>query len=221
MISPLQAATPRRGFLGRALAGLAAAAASTLPRSASAEESLETLAADDAWLGRIKGKHRQVFDCTSPNGGWCAAYALNYMDSHNATGTKDSDLTAVVVFRHFAMPLVVNDAIWAKYKVGDIINVKDPSTSAGATRNLFHNAIAMRPGLTYEKMISDRGAVIVACNLALTVISGIAAKNIGMSAEEAKAEWTAGLLPGVVTAHSGVYAVNRAQEKGCSYCYGG
>jgi hypothetical protein len=211
--------SPRRSFLGRALGGLAAfAAGSALPRLAAAEE----YAPDDAWLAKIRGKHKQVFDCTSPNGGFGAAYALNYMDSHNeATGTKDSDLTAVVIFRHFAMPLVVQDGIWAKYKVGEIINVTDPNTKAASTRNIFHNAIMMRPGLTYEKMISDRGAVIVACNLALTVISGMAGQRVGVSAEEAKAEWTAGLLPGVVLAHSGVYAVNRAQEKGCTYCYGG
>ena len=79
----------------------------------------------------------------------------------------------------------------------------------------------MRPGLTYEKMIAERGAIIVACNLALTVISGLAGQKIGVSAEQAKAEWTAGLLPGVALANSGVYAVNRAQERGCSYCYGG
>lgn len=212
----------RRSFFARAAAGVAAlAAGSSIARAAEAH-GLAEAASDDVWLGRIKGKHRQVFDCTSPNGGFGAAYALNYMDSHNAaTATKDSQLTAVVVFRHFAMPLVVNDAIWAKYNVGSIINVTDPSTKSPATRNLFHNAIMMRPGLTYEKMITDRGAVIVACNLALTVISGLAAKNAGVSAEEAKAEWTANLIPGVALAHSGVYAVNRAQEKGCTYCYGG
>jgi hypothetical protein len=37
----------------------------------------------------------------------------------------------------------------------------------------------------------------------------------------AKAEWMAGLLPGVTLVPSGVLAVNRAQEKGCTYCSGG
>ncbi len=213
----------RRGFLGRAAAGVAAlVAGSAWPRDAEARSPDESGEANDAWMGKIKGKHRQVFDCTSANGGFGAAYALNYMDSHNAaTSTKDSDMTAVLVFRHFAMPLVVSDAIWMKYNVGAIINVTDPATKAPATRNIFHDAIMMRPGLTYEKMIADRGAVIVACNLALTVISGMAGQRIGLSAEQAKAEWTAGLLPGVALAHSSVYAVNRAQEKGCTYCYGG
>lgn len=219
----LSSTSHRRNFFARAAAGVAAlAAGSTLARAVEAHGIDGSAPLDDAWLGRIKGKHRQVFDCTTPNGGFGAAYAVNYMDSHNeATATKDSDLSAVLVFRHFAMPLVVNDAIWAKYNVGQIINVMDPGTKAPATRNLFHNAIMMRPGLTYEKMIADRGAVIVACNLALTVISGMASQSAGVSAEQAKAEWTAGLIPGVALAHSGVYAVNRAQEKGCTYCYGG
>jgi len=79
----------------------------------------------------------------------------------------------------------------------------------------------MRPGLTYEQAIANRGLVMVACNLALTVLSEMAGKKVGVAAEQAKKDWEAGLLKGVYLAPSGVYAVNRAQQAGCSYCYGG
>ena len=63
--------------------------------------------------------------------------------------------------------------------------------------------------------------IFVACNMALTVFSGMAAPKAGVTADVAKKEWTANLLPGVHLSASGVYAVNRAQSAGCTYCYAG
>ena len=75
--------------------------------------------------------------------------------------------------------------------------------------------------MMYEQVMADRGVIMTACNMALTVLSGMVAPKAGASADEAKKEWTANLLPGVHLAPSGVYAVNRAQEAGCTYCNGG
>jgi hypothetical protein len=47
------------------------------------------------------------------------------------------------------------------------------------------------------------------------------AKNAGVSKDAAKEEWTAKLVPGMILVPVGVMAVNLAQERGCSYCYGG
>jgi intracellular sulfur oxidation DsrE/DsrF family protein len=47
------------------------------------------------------------------------------------------------------------------------------------------------------------------------------AKSKGLDAEEVKKEWIAGILPGIQVVPSGVWAVNRAQENGCSYCSAG
>ena len=174
----------------------------------------------DAWLDGIKGKHRQVFDAVSSNDGWAAVFATTLMDSYNWQNIKDAAVTPVVVFRHMGMPLALNDAMWEKYKIGEFLKVTDPKTSAPATRNIFRDNVVMHPGLTYEALI-QRGAVIVACNVALTVLSGMTAQQAGVPADEAKKEWTANLLKGVSLAPSGVYAVNRAQERGCTYCYAG
>ena len=101
----------------------------------------------DASIGRIKGKYRQVFDNTSPNEGWGAAFPLNFIDStKEATKVPDADITAVSVFRHFAMPLLLNDAVWAKYHIGEMLKVKDPKTNAFATRNIFRDAVSLRKG---------------------------------------------------------------------------
>jgi hypothetical protein len=53
------------------------------------------------------------------------------------------------------------------------------------------------------------------------VVSGMAAAKVGIPAAQAKTDWENGLLKGVFLAPSGVYAVNRAQEASCTYCYAG
>lgn len=218
----IESVTPRRGFLGSVAVGTAGLVLTRLS-TASAElpGSGASAAFGDEWVGRIKGKYRQVFDCPTVNEGWGAAFPLNFIEStKEAVKASESAITGVVVFRHFAMPLMLTDAIWAKYPIGEALGIKDPKTGAPATRNIFADNVPLYSGLTYEKVMS-RGVIFVACNMALTVISGMTAAKAGVTAEQAKAEWTAGLIPGVNLAASGVYAVNRAQQAGCTYCYGG
>lgn len=223
MQNSLSILTPRRGFVKSVAAGAAAlvaakwstARAETLP-SPDARSALK-----DDWVSRIKGQHRQVFDAAEVNSGFAVVYALNFIESSKeAHNLDDSAHTAVVSFRHFATPLALKDEIWEKYKVGamPMINVTDPQTNAPATRNIFHNNIMLYPGVTYESLMATRPVIMTACSLALTVLSSIAAEGAGVSAEEAKKEWFAGLIPGVVAVPSGVYAVNRAQQAGCTFC---
>jgi hypothetical protein len=215
--------TPRRGFLSSVAAG---AGALLVGRWSTANAEIASLAeppvVGDEWIAKIRGKYRQVFDCPTVNEGFGAAFPLNFIAStKEALKVTDADIGAVCVFRHFAMPLMVNDSIWAKYKVGEALNIKDPKTNAFATRNIFRDNVPLYPGETYEKIMASNRAIFVACNMALTVISGMTAAKAGVTADQAKKEWTAGLLPGVALAASGVYAVNRAQGAGCTYCYGG
>jgi len=44
---------------------------------------------------------------------------------------------------------------------------------------------------------------------------------MGMDPAEVKKDWVSGILPGIQVVPSGVLAVNRAQEQGCTYCYAG
>lgn len=222
-MSIIQSRTPRRGFVTSVAAGAAAlvaakwstARAETLPPPDSRS------ALKDDWVSRIKGQHRQVFDATEPNAGFAVVYALNFIESSKeAHNLDDSAHTAVVSFRHFATPLALKDEIWEKYKIGAMppINVTDPQTNAPATRNIFHNNIMLYPGVTYESLMATRPVIMTACSLAITVLSSMAAEGAGVSAEQAKAEWLAGLIPGAIAVPSGVYAVNRAQQAGCTFC---
>ena len=66
-----------------------------------------------------------------------------------------------------------------------------------------------------------KGVLFGICNMALTFYSAQMAKKTAMQAETIKKDWVANLLPGVQVVPSGVIAINRAQEKGCAYCFAG
>jgi intracellular sulfur oxidation DsrE/DsrF family protein len=206
-MSTVVSGTPRRGFLGSIAVGAATLALGRLSTAdAEVGHLMSTPPVSDAWLSRLTGKYRQVFDCTSPNDGFGVVFGLTFIDTtKSALKATDKDVNAALVYRHFAMPLMLNDA----------------KTNAPATRNIFRDNVPLHPGMTYEQAMTKNGVIMVACNMALTVLSGMAAPKANVTADQAKAEWTANVLPGVSLAPSGVYAVNRAQQAGCTYAYGG
>jgi intracellular sulfur oxidation DsrE/DsrF family protein len=208
--------TDRREFLERMTVGAAALA---LPFSFG-----ETVRGpwNEAWLDKITGKHKQFFDAVEPNQGFALVFAWGWLNQNKEVyGLTDKDLSAVVGLRHFAMPFALSDAMWAKYKIGEAFKIDDPATKAPAVRNpVLHADGVPFPGAELPTLVS-RGVIFTACNVALTVISGKLSGNAGVTPEAAKAEWVAALQPGVTLVPIGVLAVNRAQEKGCTYCYGG
>ena len=215
--------THRRAFLGGVAVGaLSLAAPAFGAQQLLAEETPPESA--DAWLGLIKGQHKQYFDAVSVNDGFAFAYAMNYIDTMTSTyKIPDAQVTPVVGLRHFSIPLAFNDDVWRKYKLGELVKLNDPATKAPSLRNPYFHPKAgelMFPGMAIEKMTA-RGAIITCCNVALTVLSAHAAEAAGLPKDKAKADWVAGLLPGVHVVPSGVLAVGRAQEKGCSYCFAG
>jgi intracellular sulfur oxidation DsrE/DsrF family protein len=75
-------------------------------------------------------------------------------------------------------------------------------------------------GVGIDELLA-KGALVGVCNIALTLNAGMIAKKLGTDAAAVKQEWVASLFPGVQVVPSGVIAVNRAQEKGCAYCFAG
>lgn len=220
----------RRAFLERVTLGAAALAASmtAVPLVSAMAEGSPTRGVgahgpwSDAWLDGIKGTHKQFFDGVTTNDGFVMVFAAGFLNlNKEAYGLGDHDLTAVVGLRHLAMVMALTDAMWEKYGIGKAFNVTDPATKAIATRNPFLRKEGMAlPGSEIPTLVG-RGVIFTVCNVALTVLSGKLAGAAGVSAEEAKKEWVAGLVPGMTLVPVGVLAVNRAQEKGCTYCYGG
>jgi len=222
-----QAATHRRGFIGRltaATVGALGLVAATRRGLDGAEPVIEGGSGADDWLNGLTGTHRQFFDAVTVNEGFPFSFAMTFMNTIGETyKASDKDINAIVGLRHFAIPLVFNDDVWGKYKLGEMFNVKDPSTKAPATRNPYAYAKPgelLFPGMAYEKL-QERGVRFTCCNVALTVLSGMAAERAGLPKDGAKQEWLAGMFKGATVVPSGVLAVNRAQKRGCTYCYAG
>jgi Uncharacterized conserved protein len=221
MSSFLASTTPRRGFLSRlaaaaATVGLSSAVPSNLSAEApSGEVSMD--AALDAWFGKIKGKHRMVFDTPEPNSGMAAIWPRVYLDTMKAT--YPGEATAVIILRHAGIPLAMNDALWAKYNLGEMFSIK--AGDAPATKNPYAKITNLPlPGLGITELL-NAGVLVGACDVALTVYSSGAAQKMGLAPDVVKKEWVAGLFPGVQVVPSGVLGVARAQELGCAYCFAG
>ena len=174
-------------------------------------------AALDAWFGKIKGKHRMVFDTPEPNSGMAAIWPRVYLDTMKAT--YPGEATAVIILRHAGIPLGMNDALWAKYNLGEMFSIK--AGDAPATKNPYAKITNLPlPGLGISELL-NAGVLVGACDVALTVYSSGAAQKMGLAPDAVKKEWVAGLLPGVQVVPSGVLGVARAQELGCAYCFAG
>jgi hypothetical protein len=217
----------RRAFLGQLAAGAAAGAgvlaftgiAEAMPSVASAAMSAGAAADPEHWLDGLKGKHRQLVDAYDANEGWPLGFTHTFL----ATQGPKETAGAVLVLRHFAMPIALQDSVWAKYKIGESLKIMDPGTKQIAQRNPFlkpKSGVLLVDDMAIDRLLG-RGVVVGACSVALAVLSGMFAANAGVSADVAKQEWTAGILPGITLLPSGVWGVNRAQEKGCTYVAGG
>jgi hypothetical protein len=122
----------------------------------------------------------------------------------------------------------MGDALWAKYKFGEMFKINDPRTSAPATRNPYWETKPddfKMPGIGAIPIgirdLQADGILICVCDLALTVFSAVTAMNSNQDAAAVKKEWVEGLLPSIPAMPSGVWAVGRAQEHGCTYCFAG
>ncbi len=223
--------THRRGFLGRIAAGAAAFGLGGLiaPFEGVAQPTRATAGVSpnpefEAWLNKITGKHKMIYDVPEPNGGFGLAWSRVFLNTTNEQyGTTDADNSVVVVLRHNGIPLGMRSEMWAKYKLGEGFKINDGATNQPAVRNPFAQVKAGElpiPGMAVDELVA-KGVQFGICNIALTIYSGMFAKKMGMQAEVIKKDWVANLLPGVQVVPSGVIAVNRTQEKGCAYCFAG
>ena len=237
-----QLQTNRRGFLGSIATGAAALGIGTLaaPLQSYAEHNPKIYddADPDEWISRVKGKkHRVVFDAVEPNEVMPFVWPKVFLLTNAATGTAEKDCGVIVVLRHSAIPYAFEDKLWEKYnfaeffpksgELGGAYQAADAATAA-KTRNPMwkpKKGDFKVPGFGEVPIgineLQESGVMFCVCNAAMTVYSAIAAMKMNTDAAAVKKEWEAGLLPGIQVVPSGVWAVGRAQENGCSYVYAG
>jgi len=233
----------RRGFLGTLASGAAMLGLASIasPLNVQAQQKDHKAAAQplnpaDAWFNKVKGKHRVVFDATRPHEIMPFAWPKVFLLTNGATGTPESDCGFVVVLRHEAIGYAFQDAMWEKYHFADVFNAKDhgpafaapDAATATKTRNPFWST---KPGdfklpgfgdvAIGIKDLQASGVMFCVCNAAMTVFSAVIGGQMGMKPEDVMNDWKANIIPGIQIVPSGVWAVGRAQEHGCQYCFAG
>lgn len=204
---------PRRRFLGRAAAAIAAMTG--IPALARAETSSDNRFDDsqhDAWMKPLKGEHRQLFHAIDLNDR-AMLMASNYLTAYeNEFGAKPGEVNAIIGIHGGALNIGFTDAAWAKYGIGKSSNITDPTTKESAVRNIF-----ARGGELTVESVQKRGVLFIMCNTALRLRSRALAAERGETYDTVYDDLAASRLPGVILVPSLVVAINRAQEKGFTY----
>jgi intracellular sulfur oxidation DsrE/DsrF family protein len=220
---------PRRSFLARLAAGGAAfgaafAGAATLPVVACATPAATPPADElDTWFAGMTGANKIIYDAVQQGGGpEGIMFARNLLKfSLEKLGTKDSDFSVILSFRHFATPFGYNDAAWAKYpQVAQMLHLDDPKTKKAATRNVWlHDEVEGEAGANLPGLVS-RGVQFAVCGAATSYIAKLLAGSTG-DAQAIEDDLKANLIPNARIVPAGVVAVQRAQKAGFAYTYAG
>lgn len=229
--------TPRRGFLARAAAAAAGAGAALSPLRASATV-VQGGAAD--WVKEVKGTHRCLFDFPRHNNGWGLVHVLNYLNTYSAAyKTSAGQVGAVGTFYGIgagsSIALGFNDAMWAKYGLGEYHGLKDASGKPYA-RNVFHRPTKADAHLLAQAIqipnlgplgdlitgagiesLQKMGTKFLMCANALGAWTlELEARGKGTAAALDK-DLRANLLPGVTIVPAMVIAIEEAQAAGIAY----
>jgi len=234
---PEQPHLPRRSFLSRFGAGMAAfgaaltaGAASPQAQSASGSRPASGVTASrhavDDWLDVPSAKHRMYFDTTTPEGyGQAMFYANNvFTASRSAYSLADADTAVILAVRHRSTAFGYDDEMWKKYggplaeraqfklpKSGTVPAV-NPYLVSGAAEGL-NNA-----NVTWGSL-SERGVRLAVCQMATRANAGLIAQRTGGKADDIYQELAAHLVPNAHLVPAGIVAVNRAQERGYTFAY--
>ena len=237
--------TPRRQFIGELAAGaaaLAAVACSSAAAATSASSQAPTPAAppsaakhtsmpeqseikwDTSWMDRITAKHKVVFDSPEINDGDALYMAAGYFRwVKDVFKTGDSDASVVVVLRHSAVPMLYNDAMWAKYDLGAETKTTDPSTKKPAKRNVFYQKVDKdgKPATGDEASaaiapLASRGVIFLGCDLATRRYASRLAEKTKQEERVVYEELRQNLVANATLMPTGIFATLLAQEVGCS-----
>jgi len=219
--------TARRSFLARlgaaaAAFGFGSSAAAAQQGGASAAPASTAAAwqpareAKDDWLDQIPGKHRLIFDATSPEGVADAVrYAGNFFTANkNGYGLESSEVAVVIVLRHKATQFAFSDEVWAKYgkALSAADKFTDPKTGAVPTSNFY------KAGL--ERHIK-RGVHLAVCDLSTNRLKSAIAVAHNAKPDEIYKELASTALGNSHFVTAGILALNRAQERGYAVAHAG
>ncbi len=176
---------------------------------------------DVSWTDRLPGKYKAVFDSPQVSEGAALFRACIWRDQHKAVyGTPRNDASAVLVLRHEAIDLVMNDAYWNRFEIGKELKLKDDKGKKWTRINPVRAAAPDATRSFKEYNLTDfmaSGGIVLACNMAFR--SNVARYQAAdkLSVADATKLAKENLIPGIILQPSGIFAALRAQEVGCNY----
>jgi intracellular sulfur oxidation DsrE/DsrF family protein len=179
---------------------------------------------DMSWLERLKtAQYRAVIDANVLEEGYAADLANGLMDDFRAThGVGDDQVRIVIVARRNGTPLVLGDALWEKFPIGEDTKMNDRD-KAPYRRNPFYRpreGASPESAATKLESLQKRGVILLVCDIAANNWSRRLAEMTKRDAAEVKKEVYANFVPGTIVMPSGVFAIMRAQNAGCAYMRG-
>jgi len=190
--------TQRREFIGQLAATAVGLKGGVLATSGKRTPSPD--AWDDSWTKHLGKEHKFVLEIAQTTNAQGVYGQVNqlYDDYHTAINTKDEDMHIVLVIRHAAIALAMNDALWTKYSAGSTNGSKD--TIAG---------------------LQKRGVTVLACNMAAMNRARQWATETKQEEKVVAEEVRSNMLTGVTLQPNGIYAVARAMDMGCVFFHAG
>ncbi len=178
---------------------------------------------DMSWTQRL-GRYKTAYDSPEIQHGAALHFAVASTSGYkSAMGATDAEITPVLILRHTASVMVLEDAMWKRLALGERHSLKDPTTGEPALRNPFinykqgdrHSTVGASAALD---ALLQRGAIVLTCNNALMGVAyQLRQKETGLTQETAMAEVRRAVLPGVYVMPNGIFAVSAAQDAGCHY----
>lgn len=212
----------RRNFIAGLFGSVAAIGLSSVTNkvnAASIKTTPEEGTEAEKWLSQIKGKHKMVFDWTKHNNGAIVNWALTLMNTYNELGTSDKELSVLIVLRYAGTPMGFADPIWEKYAFGKKLDLKDPATAEFTLVNPYVKCKTVEDNCI--ELFIKRGGMVCICHESIKAMSEGYATKMELKKEDVYKEFMNNLVPGIHPVPAGIWALNRSQELGCTFCFGG
>ncbi|HET6681928.1 MAG TPA: hypothetical protein VFG84_12060 [Gemmatimonadaceae bacterium] len=222
--------TTRREFLDRV--ATSAAMLGILPTSLAALAPVPAVSGtpqrgaefDVTWPQRVTGKYRGVFDVPEVESGYGVWRASIWAKQYETSlGVPAADLSTVLILRHNAIVLAMQQPFWDEYGIGGLKDVKHPVTLETTDRNpaLLSSSRGEVPAMYDDFALPRflaRGGIALACDLALRDCVALIQNTDRVDEATAHRKAVGLVVPGVLLQPSGVFAAALAQHKaGCAY----
>ena len=225
--------TSRRGFLGQAAIGVAAALVATSPAES------QIVWNENQWkfpefdpILHSKRKIRLVAECNVIADGEVFGALRNALNAmHYGFNVPMNEIQVAAALHGQANLMNYDDFIWQKYKVGEWFKIDDPETGKPAVRNIFYPSKAgaklnytstdpNNPGSAEMDSsiqgLQARGVTFLSCHMATEFQARVLIKRFNLTAqpEEIVHEMLAHTLPGVIVVPGVVGTVTMLQSVG-------